>query len=251
MIRDTTALTGRIMTAILRSPDTIITVAAMPLALFLMFRYVMGGAIAGGNSIANYTNYLLPGILLMAVASGASYTGFRIWGDKRKGIIARFQTMPINRSAVLWSHVISSVVSNFVTCVIIIAVSFAMGFRPHANLAGWLAFLGILLLFILTLTWLALTPGLVATTMEGASAWSYPVIFLPLLSSALVPTATMPGPVRWFAEHQPMTPVVDSMRALIEAEPVGSAIWVALAWLVGIGIVVYVFAVRAFNKVRG
>jgi ABC-2 type transport system permease protein len=252
MFRDTSILTGRLMTNILRSPDTIITVVLMPLALFLMFRFVMGGAIAAGaESVGNYSNYLLPGILMFAIASGASYTAFRLWGDKQRGVVARFQTMPIARSAVLWSHVLSSVVANLITVVIIVGISFAVGFRPHATFLGWLAILGIVALFILVMTWLAVTPGLAAKTMEGASAWSYPVIFLPLLSSALVPTETMPGPLRWFANNQPMTPIVDTLRSLIENRPVGNDIWLALAWLVGIGIVVYVFAVRSYNKVRG
>jgi ABC-2 type transport system permease protein len=245
MVHDTSALTGRLMKQILRSPDTIITVAVTPLALFLLFRYVFGGAIQGTG---NYTNYLLPGILLITVASGVAYTAFRLWGDKQKGINARFTTMPIARSAVLWSHVLTSLVSNLVTAVIIIGVAFAMGFRPHATFVGWLGFIGILALFTLALTWLAVIPGLTASTMEGASAFSYPLIFLPFLSSAFVPTETMPGPVRWFAENQPVTSIVETMRSLIEDQPVGNDIWVALAWMVGIGLVAYVFAVRIYGK---
>jgi ABC-2 type transport system permease protein len=176
MFRDTTALTGRLMKAILRSPDTIITVAITPLALFLLFRYVFGGAIQGTG---NYTNYLLPGILLITVASGVAYTAFRLFNDKTKGINARFSTMPIARSAVLWSHVLTSLVSNLVTAVIIIGVGFAMGFRPQATFVGWLGFIGVLALFTLALTWLSVIPGLTASSVEGASAFSYPLIFLP------------------------------------------------------------------------
>lgn len=247
MFRDTSALTGRLMKQILRSPDTIVTVAITPLALFLLFRYVFGGAI---QSDGNYTNYLLPGILCITVGSGVAYTALRIWTDKQKGITARFQTMPISRSAVLWSHVVTSVVSNMVTAAIIVAVGFAMGFRPHAGIGGWLGFVGVLLLFTLALTWLAVIPGLTASSMEGASAFSYPLIFLPFLSSAFVPTATMPGPIRWFAENQPVTAVVQSMRALVEGDPVGNDIWIALAWLVGIGAIAYVLAIRTYNRPR-
>ena len=245
MFRDTAALTGRLIKQILRSPDTIITVAVTPLALFLLFRYVFGGAIA---STGNYTNYLLPGILLITVASGVSYTAFRLWGDKSKGINARFQTMPIARSAVLWSHVLTSLVSNLVTAAIIVGIGFAMGFRPEASFAEWLGFLGVLVLFTLALTWLAVIPGLTASTLEGASAFSYPLIFLPFLSSAFVPTETMPGPVKWFAENQPVTSIVESMRALLEGRPVGGDIWVALAWLVGLTVLAYVLAVRTYNR---
>jgi ABC-2 type transport system permease protein len=245
MVQDTAALTGRLLKQITRSPDTIITVALTPLALFLLFRYVFGGAIQGTG---NYTNYLLPGILLITVASGVAYTAIRLWGDKQKGINARFTTMPIARSAVPWSHVLTSLVSNLVTPAIILGVGFAMGFRPHASVLEWLGFLGVLVLFTLTLTWLAVIPGLTASTMEGASAFSYPLIFLPFLSSAFVPTATMRGPVRWFAESQPVTSIVETMRALIEGRPAGSDIWIALAWLVGLGALAYVLAVRTYGK---
>lgn len=248
MLHDTTALTGRLMKAIVRSPDTIITVAVMPIAFLLLFRYVFGGAIQTGGS--NYTNYLLPGILLIAVASSVAYTAVRLFSDTRTGITARFTAMPIARSSVLWSHVLTSLVSNAVTTAVIVGVSFATGFRPRAGLLGWLAFAGILTLFALALTWISVIPGLTAKSVDGAGAFAYPLIFLPFLSSAFVPTATMPGPVRCFAENQPVTSVVQSLRDLIEGTPVGGDIWVALAWTVGVGIVAYVVAVRKYNAVR-
>ncbi len=248
MLHDTTALTGRLMKAIVRSPDTIITVAIMPIAFLLLFRYVFGGAIQTGGS--NYTNYLVPGILLIAVASSVAYTAVRLFSDTRTGITARFTTMPIARSAVLWSHVLTSLVSNAVTIVVIVGVSFATGFRPHAGVLGWLAVVGILALFTLALTWISVIPGLTAKSVDGAGAFAYPLIFLPFLSSAFVPTATMPGPLRWFAENQPVTSVVQTLRDLIEGQPVGGAIWVALAWTVGIGAVAYVVAVRKYNTAR-
>ena len=248
MLHDTAALTGRLMKSIVRSPDTIITVAIMPIAFLLLFRYVFGGAIQTGGS--NYTNYLLPGILLIAVASSVAYTAVRLFSDTRTGITARFTAMPIARSSVLWSHVLTSLVSNAVTTLVIVGVSFATGFRPHAGFLGWLAFVGILTLVTLALTWISVIPGLTAKSVDGAGAFAYPLIFLPFLSSAFVPTATMPGPVRWFAENQPVTSVVQSLRDLIEGTPVGGDIWVALAWTVGVGIVAYVVAVRKYNTVR-
>lgn len=246
MFRDTSALTGRLMKQILRSPDTIITVAITPIAIFLLFRYVFGGAIATGG--ANYTNYLLPGILLITVASSVAYTALRIFNDTSKGITARLRTMPISRSAVLWSHVLTSMVSNAVTAVLIVGIAFAMGFRPEASLLDWLAALGVLALFTLALTWMSVIPGLTATTMEGAGAFSYPLIFLPFLSSAFAPTESMPGPVRWFAEKQPVTSVVETLRALFEGQPAGDDIWVALAWIVGIGGLCYALALRAYRQ---
>lgn len=247
MLRDTSALTGRLIKAIVRSPDTIITVALTPIAILLLFRYVFGGAIQTGGS--NYTNYLLPGILLITIGSSVAYTALRIFNDSSTGITARLRTMPISRSAVLWSHVLTSLVSNAVTVVIIVGVSFLMGFRPHANLVGWLAIVGVLALFTLALTWLAVIPGVTAKSMEGATAFSYPLIFLPFLSSAFVPTDSMPGPVRWFAENQPVTSVVETLRALIENQPAGNDIWIALAWMVGIGVITYVLTVRTYHRV--
>jgi len=246
MFHDATALTGRLMKAILRSPDTIITVALTPIAFLLLFRYVFGGAIDTGD--ANYTNYLLPGILLITIASSVAYTAYRIFNDNLRGITARLRTMPIARSAVLWSHVLTSLVSNAITAVIIIGVGFAMGFRPHADVLGWLAIVGVLALFTLALTWVSVIPGLTASTIEGASAFSYPLIFLPFLSSAFVPTETMPGPVRWFAENQPITSIVETLRALIEDQPVGNDIWIALGWMFAIGLAAYVVAVRKYNR---
>jgi ABC-2 type transport system permease protein len=235
------------MRHILRSPDTIITVAIMPIAFMLLFVYVFGGAISTGTD--NYVNYLLPGILLIAVASGIAYTALRIFTDMQKGIFARFHSMPISRSSALWGHVLTSLVSNGLTLVIIFLVALAMGFRSGASPAAWLAVIGILALFTLALTWLAVIPGLTAKSIDGASAFAYPLLFLPFISSAFVPTDTMPTPVRVFAEHQPVTSIVESMRALLGGQPVGTDIWVALAWCAGITVVAYYFAMRAYNRV--
>jgi ABC-2 type transport system permease protein len=246
-LRDMTVLTGRSMRHILRSPDTIITVAIMPIAFMLLFVYVFGGAISAGSG--RYVNYLLPGILLIAIASGISYTGFRIFIDTQKGIFARFHSMPISRSSALWGHVLTSMVSNAISLVIIVAVALLMGFRSGAGLAAWLAVVGILALFTLALTWLAVIPGLTAKSVDGASAFSYPLIFLPFISSAFVPTATMPTPVRVFAENQPVTSIVESIRSLLSGQPVGTHIWTALAWCVGLTIIAYFFAMRVYKRV--
>jgi ABC-2 type transport system permease protein len=246
-VRETTVLFGRTMKHIRRSPDTIITVALMPIAFMLLFVYVFGGAIDAGTD--NYVNYLLPGILLIAIASGISYTAFRIFNDTQKGIITRLHAMPVTRSAVLWGHVLTSLVSNLISVAIIVGIALIMGFRSGASVAAWLAVAGILALFTLALTWLAVIPGLTAKSVDGASAFSYPLIFLPFISSAFVPTATMPTPVRVFAENQPVTSIVETLRALLAARPVGNDIWVALAWLVGAGLVAYVFALRAYRRV--
>ncbi len=247
VLRDTLILFGRSMRHIQRSPDTIITVAITPIMIMLLFVYVYGGAIKTGTD--HYVNYLLPGILLIAVASGVAYTALRLFSDTQKGILARFHSMPISRSSVLWGHVLTSLMSNAITVAVIILVALVMGFRSSANVWGWLAAAGILTLFTLALTWLAVIPGLTATSIEGATGFSYPLIFLPLISSAFVPTATMPTPVRVFAENQPVTAIVNSLRALLGGQPVGSDIWTALAWCTGIAILGYFFAMRAYKRI--
>ncbi|TMR88009.1 ABC transporter permease [Nonomuraea basaltis] len=243
---DTATLLGRSLRHITRSPDTIITTAIMPIAMMLMFVYVFGGAIRTGSD--SYVNYMLPGILLITVASGIAYTAYRLFMDMKGGIFERFQSMPIARSSVLWAHVLTSLVANLISLVVVTLVALLMGFRSSAGVLAWLSVAGILILFTLALTWIAVIPGLSAKTMEGASAFSYPLIFLPFLSSAFVPTDTMPGPLRVFAENQPVTSIVNAIRALFTEQPVGTDIWIALAWCVGILIVAYVFAMTTYRR---
>lgn len=241
-LRDMVTLTGRSLTHILRSPDTIITTAIMPVGFMLLFVFVFGGAIDTGSGVGegSYVNYLLPGILLITIASGIAYTAYRLFLDLQGGIFERFQSMPIARSAVLWAHVLTSVVANVVSLAIVVGVALLLGFRSGAGVLEWLAVAGMLVLFTLALTWIAVIPGLTAKSVDGASAFSYPLIFLPFLSSAFVPTASMPGPVRWFAENQPVTSIVNAIRALLEQQPVGGELGIALAWCVGILVVAYV-----------
>ena len=222
---DMNVMMGRSMRHITRSMDTIITVCLTPIAMMLLFVYVLGGAIQTGTD--NYVNYLLPGILLMAIASGIAYTAFRLFTDMQSGIFERFHSMPIARSSALWGHVLTSLVSNAISVVVIILVALIMGFRSSAGVLSWLAVAGILVLVILALTWIAVIPGLTAKSVDGASAFSYPLIFLPFISSAFVPTESMPGPVRAFAEHQPVTSIVNAIRALLSNQPVGNNIWSA------------------------
>jgi ABC-2 type transport system permease protein len=164
------------------------------------------------------------------------------------GIFERFQSMPIARSSVLWAHVLTSLAANLVSIAVVIGVALIMGFRSGASVAAWLAVAGILVLFTLALTWIAVIAGLSAKTVDGASAFSYPLIFLPFISSAFVPTGSMPGPVAWFAENQPVTSVVNTIRALLAQESVGSDIWVALGWLVGVLVAAHAFAIATYRR---
>src|SRR3989440_4649021 len=176
---DTAVLLGRSLRHISRSPDTIITTAIMPIAFMLLFVYVFGGAIHAGS--ASYVSYVLPGILLITIASGISYTAYRLFLDMQSGIFERFHSMPIARSSVLWAHVLTSLVSNAISVVAIVLVALLMGFRSSAGVLAWLAVAGILLLFTLTLTWIAVIAGLSAKSTDGAAAFSYPIIFLPFV----------------------------------------------------------------------
>jgi ABC-2 type transport system permease protein len=243
---DTALLTGRSLRHITRSPDTIITTAVMPIAFMLLFVYVLGGAIQTGSG--KYVNYLLPGILLITIASGISYTAYRLFLDMQSGIFERFQSMPIARSSVLWAHVLTSLVANVISLVVVVLVALVMGFRSGAGALAWLAVAGILILFTLALTWLAVIAGLSAKTVDGASAFSYPLILLPFISSAFVPTDTMPGPVRAFAENQPVTSIVNAIRDLYTQQPVSTGIWIALAWCLGLLGVAYALAIGIYHR---
>jgi ABC-2 type transport system permease protein len=245
---DTAVLTGRSLRHITRSPDTIITTTIMPIAFMLLFVYVFGGAISQGSGSARYVNYLLPGILLITIASSISYAAFRLFLDMKNGIFERFLSMPIARSSVLWAHVLTSLVASLVSVVVVVGVALVMGFRSGAGVGAWLAVAAILVLFTLALTWIAVIPGLSAKSADGASAFSYPLIFLPFISSAFVATATMPGPVRAFAEHQPVTSIVNAIRDLFTQQPVSSDLWVALGWCVGILIVAYALAMAIYHR---
>ncbi|GAA4586011.1 multidrug efflux ABC transporter permease LieB [Planotetraspora phitsanulokensis] len=243
---DTAVLLGRSLRHITRSVDTIITTTITPIAMMLLFVYVLGGAIDTGS--VSYVNYLLPGILLITIASGIAYTALRLFLDMKGGIFERFQSMPIARSSVLWAHVLTSLVANAISLVVVVLVALLMGFRSGAGVLAWLAVAGILILFTLALTWIAVIPGLTAKSVDGAGGFAYPLIFLPFISSAFVPTDTMPGPVRAFADNQPVTSIVNAVRALFAQQPVGTDIWTALAWCVGILIVAYIFANNAYRR---
>jgi ABC-2 type transport system permease protein len=246
VLGDTAVLTGRSLRHITRSPDTIITTVITPIAIMLLFVYVFGGAISAGSDA--YVSYLLPGILVITIASGVSYTAFRLFTDLQSGIFERFQSLPIARPSVLWAHVLTSLSANMISVVVVVGVAVVMGFRSGAGVGAWLAVAAILSVFTLALTWLAVIPGLSAKSADGASAFAYPLILLPFVSSAFVPTDTMPGPVRAFAENQPVTSIVNAIRDLFTQQPVGTDIWIALAWCVGILIVAYTLAMITYRR---
>lgn len=243
---DVSVMLGRSLRHVFRSLDTIITVTIMPIAMMLLFVYVFGGAIQTGTD--NYVNYLLPGILLIAVANSIGYVSYRLFQDVQRGIFERFNSMPIARSAALWGHVLTALVSNAISLTVIVLIALIMGFRSSAGVLSWLAVAGIIGMFTLSLTWVAAIAGLSAKTIDGASVIAYPIHFLPLLSSAFVPTKSMPSGVRAFAENQPVTSFVETIRALLSGQPVGNNIWLALAWSIGIMLVAYAFAMSVYRN---
>ena len=246
LIGDTALLLGRSLRHITRSVDTILTTAITPITIMLLFVYVFGGAIRTGTD--SYIDYVLPGIILIAIASGIAYTALRLFNDMQSGIFERFHSMPIARASVLWAHVLTSLVSNALTVVLIVLVGVVLGFRTSAGALAWLAVAGILALFTLALTWVAVIAGLSAKSTDGATGFSYPLIFLPFISSAFVPTDTMPGPVRAFAENQPVTSIVNTIQDLFAQRPIGGDIWIALAWCLGILVLAYVLAMSAYRR---
>ena len=245
-LSDMRMMLGRCLKHVFRNLDSVITVVAMPILMLLMFVYVFGGAINVGSG--SYINYMLPGIVLMSVSNAVAYTAVRLNNDVTKGIFERFHSMPIYRTSILWGHVLTSLTTCAISMAVIFLIALLMGFEATAGILGWLAAVGILLLYMLATTWLAVFSALLAKTAEGASAFSYPLAFLPFLSSAFVPTETMPGIVRSFAENQPVTSIVAAVRAFLHNQPVGSEVVTALIWCLGVLLVAYLLAMWAYRR---
>lgn len=245
-LSDSVVMTGRVLRYTTRSIDTIITVVAMPIMFMLLFVYVFGGAIHTGS--IRYVDYIVPGVILMCIASGVAYTAFRLNNDITKGIFGRFHSMPIAKSSILAGHVLTSVIFNAVSVALILAFALVIGFRPGAGIAAWLEIVGILLLCTLALTSIAVMFGLLAKNAEGASAWSYVLLVLLFISSGFVPTDTMPRGLQVFAENQPMTPIIEAVRALMLGHRAGRSALLAVLWCIGILIVSYLVAMRIYGR---
>jgi len=233
-----------------RSIDAMITALMLPIMLMLLFVYVFGGAMsARGLGSGGYVSYLVPGVLLLCAGFGAASTAVSVSQDMTGGIIDRFRSLNVSGRAVLAGHVTASVVRNTASTALVLGIAFAIGFRPHASAAGWLGAAGILLAFVLAISWLAAAAGVLARSAEAASGFTFLVMFLPYPSSTFVPIATMPGWLQGFARNQPVTPVVEAMRALLLGTPAGAAPWRALAWCGGI-LIVAAIASGAMFKLR-
>jgi ABC-2 type transport system permease protein len=247
-LTDTWTMTKRSLRHTTRSVDTIITVVLTPIAMLLLFVFVFGGALGTQTGTLAYVDFITPGVIIMTVVSGIAYAAVRLSMDLQNGIISRFRTMPVAPSSVLSGQAMSSTLSNLFSCGLVLGVAFVVGFRPAADLPAWLAFLGLLVLFTLATTWLAMFFGLLAKTMEGAGAFSYVLLLLIFISPSFVPTDSMTPMLRAFAENQPMTPIIETMRSLLTEGTPGSEVWAALAWSLGILVVFYALALRIYRR---
>ncbi|CAM5344015.1 ABC transporter permease [Streptomyces narbonensis] len=237
----------------MRYPSMTLSTVVMPVMMLLLFNYAFGGALGSGIAGAptgggEYIDYVAPGIILMAATAGAVATAVGVCVDMTEGIVNRFRTMSISRAAFLTGHVVGSVIQTMIAIALVIGIALGIGFRPDASAVEWVAAIGLLTLLTLALTWLSAGMGLVAKTPESASNAPLPLTFLPFLGSAIVPTDSMPTGLRWFAEYQPFTPIIETLRGLLMGTGIGNSGYLALAWCVDLALVGYLWARSAFGR---
>jgi len=253
-LRDSATMLRRSLKRMLRYPSMTLMLVGMPIVFLLLFVYVFGGTLGAGlggpaaDGRAAYANYVAPAIILMTVTATVQGTAISIAMDMTEGIIARFRTMHIARVSVLTGHVLGSVIQAAFSVAVVIGVALLVGFRPVAGLGGWLATAGFLMVVTFALVWLSVALGQVSKSVETASNLPMLLVLLPFLGSGFVPTDSMPAGLRWFAEYQPFTPVIETLRGLLMDEPVGNNAWIALAWSVLIALGGYLWSKRLFNR---
>jgi ABC-2 type transport system permease protein len=251
--RDSATMLRRNLRHMLRYPSLTFMLAGMPVVFLLLFVYVFGGTLGaglGGLSAgrAGYVEYVVPGILLMAISAVAQGTAISVAMDMHEGIVARFRTMAISRGAVLTGHVVGSMVRTMIAVAVVIGVALLIGFRPTAGPAAWIAAIGVIAMMTLALIWLTVALGMVSKSVETASNTPMPLLLLPFLGSGFVPTHSMPAAVRWFAEYQPFTPVIETLRGLLRGTPIGNNGVIAIAWCAAITLAGYLWAKKLFNR---
>lgn len=252
-MNDSATMLRRNLRHMLRYPVVAATVIGIPVIFLILFVYVFGGTLGAGlggisGGRAAYVAYLTPGILLLAIAGAAQGTAISVAMDMTEGIVARFRTMSISRAAVLAGHVLGSVIQTLLGIVAVLGVAVLIGFRPTAGPIEWLAVLGLLALTSVALTWLAVAMGMVAKTVESASNLPLPLMLLPFLGSGFVPTVSMPDGLRWFAENQPFTPIIETLRGLLLGTAIGHSGTLAVAWCLGLTVVGYLWARAAYER---
>ncbi|GLH96294.1 ABC transporter permease [Phytohabitans aurantiacus] len=252
-LRDSTTMVRRRIKHMRRYPSLTIQLVGLPVVFLLLFVYVFGGTLgdglgAGSGGRSEYVAYVTPGIILMAVAMVAMGTAVSVAMDMMEGVVARFKTMAIARVSVLTGHVVAAMLQTFFAVAVVLAVAFAIGFRSDANVVEWFAAAGVLAMLAFALTWLTVAMGLVAKTIDSASNMPQPLVFLPLLGSGFVPTDSMPAGLRWFADYQPFTPVIETLRGLLLGTGIGANGFGAVAWSAGIALVGYLWARKLYNR---
>jgi ABC-2 type transport system permease protein len=245
-VTDSATMLRRNLRHALRYPVLTLMVAGIPVVLLLLFVFVFGGTLGAGlgglsGGRAQYAEFLTPGILVLAIASAAQGTAITVAMDMNEGIIARFRTMSIARASVLTGHVVGAVIQTMIGLAFVVVVALLVGFRPDANPVEWLAAIGLLVMASFALSWLSVAMGLAATTVESASNLPMPLILLPFLGSGFVPTGSMPAGLRWFAEYQPFTPIIDTLRGLLTGAAIGSSALLAVAWCAALALVGYLW----------
>ena len=243
--RDAVTMTQRAVRLSMRNGEAMLTALFLPVMLVLLFVYLFGGAIQTG---IEYVTYVVPGVLVLCAGFGSSMTAVSVSHDMHGGIIDRFRSMDVGGTSFLAGHVAASVLRNVVSTVLVFGVAFLIGFRPEAGLFGWLAAAGVLLMFVLAMTWVSAAVGLLAESPEAAGGFTFFVMFLPYVSSAFVPLDTLPSWLRGVAENQPATPIIESIRSLLLGTPVGNDAWLALIWCTGILLVSVVFSSLLFRR---
>ncbi|WP_371795689.1 ABC transporter permease [Streptomyces sp. NBC_01718] len=248
-VRDSSTMLRRNLLHARRYPSLTLNLLLTPVMLLLLFVYIFGDAMSGGAGRSAYIAYIVPGILLMTIGSTVVGTAVSVSNDMTEGIIARFRTMAIHRGSVLIGHVIGSVLQSVASVVLVGAVAVAIGFRStDATALEWLAAFGLLVLFALALTWIAVGMGLISPNAEAASNNAMPLILLPLISSAFVPIDAMPGWFQPIAEYQPFTPAIETLRGLLLGTEIGHNGWLALAWCLGLAVLGYFWSASKFNR---
>jgi len=242
---DSLVFVGRSVRHSTRSIDALVVAVLLPVLMLLLFVYVFGGALDTGGP---YVNYVVPGIILLCAGYGSATTAVSVNADMTTGVIDRFRSLPIASSGVLTGHVAASVLRNLVSTVIVLGVALLIGFDPQASALDWLGVLGVLLAFMVAISWIAACFGLLAKSAEGAGAFSFAIMFLPYVSSAFVPTDTMPGALEWIGDRQPVTPIVETLRGLMLGTPIGDHAVIALAWCAGLSAVGIVSAGLLFRR---
>ncbi|MEO6082385.1 MAG: ABC transporter permease [Umezawaea sp.] len=252
-LRDSGTMLRRQLLHMKRYPSLTFMLAGMPIVFLLLFAYVFGGTLGAGiggpsGGRADYINYLVPGVLLMTVASAAQGTAISVAMDMTEGIVNRFRTMAISRASVLTGHVLGSLVQTLFSMTMVMGVALLIGFRPNATAVEWLAVLGVLALLTFALVWFSVALGMVSDSVETASNLPMPLILLPFLGSGFVPTDSMPTVLRWFAEYQPFTPVIETLRGLLMGTPIGSSGYLAVAWCAVIALGGFLWAKKLYNR---